>query len=142
MGRKLRFNEKKAMIVVDTSVWIDYVNGKNTPQTNILDIDLQNHRIITGDLILTEFLQGFKSDSDYRKAKKMMEALDYYDFVGKNIALKAARNFRLLRKKGITIRKTIDVLIATFCIENNFYLLHNDRDFDPMEKILGLSIKR
>ncbi len=126
------------MTVVDTSVWIDYVNGISTPQAILLDHLLETERIITGDLILTEFLQGFKRDKDVQKAKEIMELFDYYDFVGKDIALKAADNFRVLRKKGITVRKTIDVLIATFCIEHGFYLLHNDKDFDPMEIVLGL----
>lgn len=130
------------MIVVDTSVWIDYVNGVVTPQTNLLDSELENNRIITGDLIIAEFLQGFRDDKQFYEAKEMMESLEYYDFVGKEIAIKAAENFRKLRKKGITIRKTIDVLIATFCIENGFELIHDDSDFDQMEEILGLRIKR
>jgi predicted nucleic acid-binding protein len=130
------------MVVVDTSVWIDYVNGSITPQTNLLDIELENDRIITGDLIIVEFLQGFRDDTQYYKAKELMESLEYFDFVGKDIAIKAAENFRKLRKSGITIRKTIDVLIATFCIENGFELIHDDRDFDQMEEILGLRIRR
>ena len=130
------------MIVVDTSVWIDYVNGVVTPQTNILDIELESRRVATGDLIIAEFLQGFREDKQFQEAKDLMDSLEYYDFVGKEIAISAAQNFRNLRKKGITIRKTIDVLIATFCIEYGFELLHNDRDFDPMEEILGLRVKR
>ncbi len=130
------------MIVVDTSVWIDYVNGIITPQTNLLDIELENSRIVTGDLIITEFLQGFRDDKQYYEAKELMESLDYCDFVGKEIAIKAAENFRKLRKKGITVRKTIDVLIATFCVENGYELIHNDKDFDQMEEILGLRIRR
>lgn len=130
------------MIVVDTSVWIDYVNGIVTPQTNILDTELENQRVAVGDVIIVEFLQGFRDDKQFQEAKKIMDALEYYDFVGKEMALKAAQNFRMLRKKGITIRKTIDVLIATFCIEYGFELLHNDRDFDAMEEALGLRVKR
>ena len=130
------------MIVVDTSVWIDYVNGVVTPQTNILDIELESRRVATGDLIIAEFLQGFREDKQFQEAKDLMDSLEYYDFVGKEIAISAAQNFRNLRKKGITIRKTIDVLIATFCIEYGFELLHNDRDLDPMEEILGLRVKR
>lgn len=130
------------MIVVDTSVWIDYVNGVVTPQTDILDIELENSRIATGDLIIVEFLQGFREDRQFLEAKNLMDSLEYYDFAGKEMAINAAQNFRRLRKKGITIRKTIDVLIATFCIEYGFELLHNDRDFDPMEEILGLRVKR
>jgi predicted nucleic acid-binding protein len=130
------------MIVADTSVWIDYVNGAITPQTNILDIELENRRVATGDLIIVEFLQGFREDKQFQEAKDLMDSLEYYDFVGREIAVNAAQNFRKLRKNGITIRKTIDVLIATFCIEYGFELLHNDRDFDSMEKLLGLRIKR
>lgn len=130
------------MIIVDTSVWIDYVNGAETIQTNLLDIELKNRRVATGDLIIAEFLQGFRDDKQFQEAKEIMDSLEYFDFVGREIALNAAQNFRKLRKKGITIRKTIDVLIATFCIEYGFELLHNDRDFDPMEDVLGLKIKR
>uniref|UniRef100_A0A7C3E0K5 Ribonuclease VapC n=1 Tax=Gracilinema caldarium TaxID=215591 RepID=A0A7C3E0K5_9SPIR len=130
------------MIVVDTSVWIDYVNGVITPQTDLLDIELQNSRVATGDLIIAEFLQGFREEKQFQEAKALMDSLEYYDFVGKEMAISAAENFRKLRKKGITVRKTIDVLIATFCIEFGFELLHNDRDFDPMEAVLGLRIKR
>jgi predicted nucleic acid-binding protein len=128
------------MIVADTSVWIDYLKGIKAPHTDILDHELLNNRIITGDIIIIEFLQGFKDEKDYNQAKEIMNALEYYDFVGKEIALKAAQNFRKLRKKGITVRKTIDVIIATFCIENDFSLIHNDKDFDPMEQHLGLKV--
>ncbi len=130
------------MILVDTSVWIDYVNGVITPQTILLDADLENNRIAIGDLIITEFLQGFRDEKQYFEAKTMTESLAYYDLGGKDIAIKAAENFRKLRKNGITIRKTIDVIIATFCIENGFQLLHSDRDFDPMEEILQLRVRR
>ena len=130
------------MIVADTSTWIDYVRGIDAPHTFLLDYELDHNRIITGDLIITEFLQGFRHEKDYRAAKKIMESLEYYDFVGKQIALQSAQNFRILQGSGITVRKTIDVIIATFCIENGFELLHNDRDFDPMEKLLGLQVRR
>jgi len=130
------------MIVADTSVWIDYVNGVMTPQTNILDSELERRRVATGDLILVEFLQGFRDDNQFQEAETIRDSLEHHDFVGKETALKAARNFRKLRENGITVRKTIDVLIATFCIEYGFELLHDDRDFDPMEEILGLQVKR
>jgi predicted nucleic acid-binding protein len=130
------------MIVADTSVWIDYVRGIDAPHTNILDYELDHNRIITGDLIIIEFLQGFRREKDYQAAKEIMESLEYYDFVGKKIALQSAQNFRILQRSGITVRKTIDVIIATFCIENSFELLHNDRDFDPMEKVFGLQVRR
>jgi predicted nucleic acid-binding protein len=126
------------MIVADTSAWIDYLRGIDAPHTNSLDDELQNNRIITGDLIIAEILQGFRNEKDYLEARNIMEALEYRDFVGRDIALKATQNFRKLRTRGITVRKTIDVIIATFCIENNFPLIHNDRDFDPMEQYLGL----
>jgi len=130
------------MIVADTSAWIDYVRGIDAPHTNLLDYELDHNRIITGDLIIAEFLQGFRNEKEYQAAKEIMESLEYHDFVGKKIALQSSRNFRILWKSGITVRKTIDVIIATFCIENGFELLHNDRDFDPMEKILGLQVRR
>ena len=130
------------MIVADTSVWIDYVRGIEAPHTNLLDYELQHNRIITGDLIIIEFLQGFREEKDYQAAKRIMESLEYHDFVGKELAVKAAQNFRRLRKKGITVRKTIDVIIATFCIENGYALIHNDHDYDVMEEVLGLKVKR
>lgn len=130
------------MMLADTSVWIDYVNGAMTPQTAILDIELESGRVATCDLLITEFLQGFREDRQFEEARSIMDALEYYDMVGREIALKAARNFRELRKHGVTVRKTIDVLTATFCIENGFELLHSDRDFDPMEGILGLRVRR
>jgi predicted nucleic acid-binding protein len=130
------------MIVVDTSVWIDYVNGIVSEQTDILHDALQHTRIITGDLIITEFLQGFRSAKDLAKGKQLMDSLEYHDLVGKKMALKAAEHYRILRKNGITVRKTIDVLIATFCISHGYALLHNDRDFDAMEEHLGLSVIR
>ena len=126
------------MVVVDTSVWIDYVNGIDTPCTNALDYELIHNQVITGDLIIAEFLQGFRDEKDFEAAKEIMESLIYFDMLGKNIAMKSAMNFRLLRKNGVTVRKTADVIIGTFCIEYGFPLLHSDRDFEPMEKYLGL----
>jgi len=130
------------MIVADTSVWIDYVRGIDAPHTNLLDYELDRNRIITGDLIIIEFLQGFRREKDYRAAKKIMASLEYYDFVGMKIALQSTQNFGILQRSGITVRKTIDIIIATFCIENGFELLHNDCDFDPMEELLGLRVRR
>jgi len=130
------------MIIADTSVWIDYVRGIDAPYTDLLDYELLNNRVATGDIIIVEFLQGFREEREYRIAKQIMDRLEYYNFLGKEMAIESAENFRKLRKNGITIRKTIDVIIGTFCIENGFELLHNDRDFDPMEKYLGLKVKR
>ena len=128
------------MVVVDTTVWIDYVRGIDTPYTNALDHELLHNQVITGDLLIAEFLQGFHNDQDFETATEIMNSLIYFDMLGKDIAMKSAANFRFLRKKGITIRKTADVIIGTFCIEHALPLLHNDRDFDPMEKHLGLRI--
>jgi len=128
------------MVVVDTTVWIDYVRGLDTPYTNALDYELLHNQVIIGDLLITEFLQGFQNDSDFEAAKKIIDSLIYCDMLGKDIALKSAMNFRLLRKNGITIRKTADIIIGTFCIEHSLSLLHNDRDFDPMEKYFGLNV--
>ena len=128
------------MILVDSSVWIDFFNGADTPQVTLLDNKLGDTPILIGDLILTEVLQGFKSNKDFEMAKQALERFELREMVGKDIALRSAENYRRLRNSGITVRKTIDVVIATFCIENNVALLHSDRDFDPMEDILGLMI--
>ena len=128
------------MILVDTSVWVDYFNGISNQKTNKLDLILGVDLVISGDIILTEILQGFRNDKDYNIAKKQLGYIYYYQFLNKDISIKAADNFRFLRKKGITIRKTTDILIGTFCIENNIPLLHNDKDFDPMEKYLSLKV--
>jgi predicted nucleic acid-binding protein len=128
------------MVVVDTTVWIDYIHGLDTPHTNALDHELLHNQVVTGDLLITEFLQGFRHDRDFEAAKEIMDSLIYCDMLGKDIALKSAMNFRFLRQKGITVRKTADVIIGTFCIEHNLPLLHNDRDFEPMEKYLGLLV--
>ena len=130
------------MIVADTSAWIDYVRGIDAPHTSTLDEELEKSRIVTGDLIIAEFLQGFRQEEDYEEARRMMESLEYHDFVGKEIATQAAQNYRKLKRNGETPRKTIDVIIATFCIENGYELIHNDRDFDPMERVLGLQVRR
>ena len=126
------------MILVDSSVWIDYFNGTTTIASEKLDSLLGIRLICTGDLILTEVLQGFKNDSDFTTAKSLLCALPVHAMVGYEISLKSVDNFRLLRKKGINVRKTIDVLIATYCIENQLMLLHSDKDFQPFQQHLGL----
>jgi len=128
------------MIVVDSSVWIDYFNGKSTRQTNLLDSLLGGELIVIGDLILIEVLQGFQQDKDFNKVRKLLDSLVFRQMLGKELAIKSAENYRVLRKKGVTVRKTIDVIIATFCIESNLPLLHSDRDFNPMEKHLNLKV--
>lgn len=128
------------MIVVDTSVWVDYFNGTQTPQTDILHAMLGQQIIVIGDLIYTEVLQGFSSDNDFRKARQLLDTLVFREMVGREIALKSAGNYRFLRRQGITVRKTIDVIIGTYCIESNMALLHADKDFDVLETHLGLQI--
>ena len=128
------------MILVDSSVWIDYFNGVDNKQTDTLNDVLGLKPIAIGDLILTEVLQGFKNDKDHKSAKLLLEDLVIFDLVGKDIAIKSTDNFRSLRKKGITIRKPVDVIIATFCIDRKLPLLFIDRDFKPFVKHLGLSV--
>jgi len=128
------------MMVVDSSVWIDYFNGKITKQTNLLHSLLGNELIVVGDLMLTEVLQGFQNDKDFKKARELLDSLIFRQMLGKELAVKSAKNYRRLRKKGVTVRKTIDVIIATFCIANNLPLLHSDRDFNPMQKHLNLKV--
>lgn len=126
------------MILADTSVWIDYLNGKESVLTNTLDNALIDGTVLIGDLILLEVLQGIKSEKEYNKTKTALATLELYDMFGRSMVEKCAENFRFLRKKGITIRKTNDVIIATFCIENNVPLLFSDRDFIPFVDHLGL----
>lgn len=128
------------MILVDSSVWIDYFRGVSTPQTDALDALLGRELLAVGDLILTEVLQGFTSDKDFRLAERLMGSLTTIDLGGQDIAILAAKNYRKLRALGVTARKTIDTVIATRCIENGLELLHSDRDFDPFAKHLGLRI--
>ena len=128
------------MIVVDSSVWIDYFNGSETREVALLDDILGVEPVMVGDLILVEVLQGFQTDRDVRKARILLDTLRFEPMLGRNVALAGAANYRALRSKGITVRKTIDVLIATFCMKNNHVLLHSDRDFDPIEKHLGLRV--
>ncbi len=126
------------MILVDSSVWIDFFRGTTTPQTERLDALLGSEPLIVGDLILTEVLQGFANEREFNQAKKLLLALDVVDLGGQETAIQAARNFRVLRAKGATIRKTIDTIIATKCIESDFALLFSDRDFEPFIEHLGL----
>jgi len=126
------------MIFVDSSVWIDYFRGTATPQTEKFDSLLETELIATGDLVLTEVLQGFDSDRNFNQAKKLMTSLVVLDMAGQDIAIQAAKNFRALRALGITVRKTIDAIIATRCIASGLPLLYSDRDFDPFVVHLGL----
>jgi hypothetical protein len=126
------------LILVDSSVWVDYFRGAITAQTELLDRLLGHEPLAIGDLILAEVLPGFDDERDFRNARRMLTSLLVVDMGGQQIAIQAARNFRTLRRLGVTIRKTIDTLIATRCIENGYELLHGNRDFDPFERYLGL----
>ena len=126
------------MILVDSSVWIDYFRGIQSPQTDRLYALLGNEPIATGDLVLAEVLQGFGSPQDFNQGKKLLTSLPIIELVGRDIAIQAANNFRTLRSLGITVRKTIDTLIATSCIEKGLALLFSDKDFDPFVEHLGL----
>ena len=126
------------MILVDSSVWVDYFSGNDSPETDFLDCILGVSAIAIGDLILTEILQGFRHDKDYKTAKRLLEELTIFELLGTKMAVKSADNFRKLRKKGVTIRKTADVIIASFCIEHNLPLLFSDKDFKPFVQHLGL----
>jgi len=128
------------MILVDSSVWIDFFRNKPTPQAEWLDQNLGVEGLVIGDLILAEVLQGFQDDKGFNEARRLLGQLDRVDIGGTDLAVEAARNFRRLRSLGITVRGTADVLIATRCIAHGFHLLHSDRDFDAFEQHLGLRV--
>lgn len=126
------------MILVDSSVWVDYFNGVRSKETDFLDATLGREPIAIGDLILTEVLQGFRADADCQTAKSLLLGLTVLELVGQDLAVKAADNYRALRRRGVTVRKTVDCIIATYCIERGLPLLYSDRDFEPFAKSLGL----
>ena len=126
------------MIVIDTSVWIDFLNGRKSPHVARLTAILGQEEIVVGDLMLCEILQGLQSEESAREVERLLRRFEIVQMAGEAIAVLAARNYRALREIGITVRKTIDLLIGTWCIENQRPLLHNDRDFRPMARHLGL----
>lgn len=126
------------MIVVDTSVWIDFLNGRNLPHVRQLRAILDSEEIVVGDLMLCEVLQGLDSERTAQQVETLLRRFDIMPMAGEAVAVAAARNFRFLRGRGITVRKTIDLLIGTWCIESRTALLHNDSDFHPMAQHLGL----
>lgn len=126
------------MIMVDSSVWIDYFTGVANKQTDTLDKTLGLEPVAVGDLILTEVLQGFRRDKDHETARALFDNLTVFELLGKKMAIKSTENFRVLRKRGITVRKTADVIIASFCIERKLSLLFSDKDFKPFVRYLGL----
>lgn len=138
MGGRFGCNEGRPVILVDSSVWIDFFRGVITPQTEKLDTLLSSELLAVGDLILAEVLQGFRKEKDFNKARRLLTALDVVNLGGEEVAIQAARNYRALRTLGVTIRKTIDTIIATCCIEEDYILLYSDRDFDPFVEYFGL----
>jgi predicted nucleic acid-binding protein len=130
------------VILVDSSVWIDFFRGAATPQVDLLDSLLDRERLAIGDLMLTEVLQGFRSDKDFELARKTLDSFTQITIGGREVAVQAAHNYRKLRSLGVTVRKTIDALIATRCIEDGHTLLHSDHDFDPFATHLGLLVAR
>lgn len=126
------------MIVVDSSVWVDYFNGQATPETDRLDRLLGTEPVAIGDVILAEVLQGFRSDADFKTARRLLTSLTVHDMLGAARAVRVAEHYRALKRKGVTVRKTVDVIIATFCIEARLPLLFSDRDFEPFVRYLGL----
>lgn len=126
------------MVLVDSSVWIAYFNGIETRESALLDGLLGREPVAIGDLILTEVLQGFRDDADYATARELLAGLTIFELLGKVRAIRAAEHYRSLRKMGVTVRKTTDTIIATFCIEERLPLLYVDRDFAPFVEHLGL----
>jgi len=126
------------VVVVDSSVWIDYFNGVDSKATERLDALLGVEPLAVGDLILTEVLQGFRNEAHYKTAKELMTSLTAFSMLGQSMAIKSADNYRTLRARGVTVRRTVDVIIATYCIEQNLPLLFEDKDFLPFVRNLGL----
>ncbi len=128
------------MIIVDTTIWIDYFNGNRTPHTDWLDMQLARQRFGLTDLILCEVLQGVRDDGQWQQLRRDLLKFEVFETGGINLAVAAAQNYRTLRRQGLTIRATVDTLIATFCLLNGYELLHNDRDYDAFESALGLKV--
>jgi predicted nucleic acid-binding protein len=128
------------MTIVDTTVWVDYLRGVANPHTDWLDRELSQQRLGLTDLILCEILQGIRGNSTFKRVRRDLSKFEIFNTGGEQLAVASAQNYRSLRARGHTIRKTIDYLIATFCLANGHFLLHQDRDFDPFEKYLGLRV--
>jgi hypothetical protein len=130
------------VVIIDTTVWVDYFRGNRTPEVEWLERELDNRRLGLTDLTLCEVLQGVRGDREFERVRRELLNFELFDTGGVNVAIAAAQNFRTLRKKGHTIRRTIDCLIASFCILQGHSLLHRDHDFHPFEDLLGLSVVR
>lgn len=128
------------MVIIDTTVWIDYLRGNTTPQVEWLEAEMTRQRLGITDIILCEVLQGIRGDREFESVRDALLRYEVFSMGGVELALAAAENYRTLRAQGITVRKTIDCFIATFCLMNGHILLHNDRDFDPFETLLGMQV--
>jgi predicted nucleic acid-binding protein len=128
------------VVIIDTTVWVDYLRGVQNPQTEWLDRELDRQRLGLTDLILCEVLQGVDEDSAFLRVQRELQKFEVFETGGVELAVAAARNFRKLRERGHTVRKTIDCWIATFCLRDRHSLLHRDRDFEPFERVLGLTV--
>ena len=128
------------MVVVDTTVWVDYLRGFQNEETKWLNLELERQRLGLTDLILCEVLQGIRDEPSFSRVQRELCKFEVLETGGAELAIQAARNFRKLRQRGFTVRKTIDCLIATFCLREGHVLLHRDRDFDPFERVLGLAV--
>ncbi len=128
------------MIIVDTTVWIDYLRGMRTPHAEWLEGNLHRERLGLTDLILCEVLQGVTTERAFETVHRELLRFEIYPMGGADLAIEAAKNYRRLREAGRTVRRTIDSLIATYCLRQGHTLLHNDRDYDPFEELLGLLV--
>lgn len=128
------------MVIVDTTVWVDYLRGAHNPETEWLGMEADRKRLGLTDLILCEVLQGVRSERELSQVRTELERFALFETGGEELAIAAARNYRRIREEGLTVRKTIDCLIATFCMSNGHALLHRDRDFDAFERILALPV--
>ena len=128
------------MVIVDTTVWVDYFNGVHNPETDWLDTEMDRQRLGLTDIILCEVLQGMRNEVEATTIERLLRKLEVFDTGGAELASATARNYRTLRSRGHTVRKTIDCVIATFCLRERHSLLHRDRDFDPFERFLSLSV--
>jgi predicted nucleic acid-binding protein len=140
MGGRSRPHEARQVILVDSSVWVDFFRNQPTAQARWLDENLGVEGLVVGDLILAEVLQGFKHDRGFNEARRLLGRLEQVTLGGEELAVEAASNFRKLRGRGVTVRGTIDVIIATRCLADGLRLLHSDRDFDAFEAHLGLQV--
>ncbi len=128
------------MVIIDTTVWIDYLQGVRNRETEWLNRELDRQRLGLTDVILCEVLQGIRDDRTFGRVLHYLLGFEVFATGGVELAVAAARNFRILRQQGHTVRKTIDCLIATFCLREGHLLLHRDRDFDPFEQVLSLAV--